>query len=206
MKLQRVKELTKAIDAGKFDDVFETMEFEDDIQKTTFALTWTFLREGMGLTITQAAGMMGNIGWEARFSTINAQETKGYPGVFNPEYEYETEKEIGYGLLQWTKSDRKKNLLATANEMGLTVSNINAQFACMRDESYNRYYVKYAWDMLREIEGDENIREYSLCDRATFIGKEYIEGCPDDTFLNRQEFAKIIYDTILTIKEEGYTV
>lgn len=203
---EKYTELTGIVNEGKFDAVFEKMGFESDIQKKTFALSWTFLREGMGLTVTQAAGIMGNIGWESRFSTINAQDSKGYSGVFDDEYEYETENEIGYGLLQWTEKTRKQDLLDLANEMGLTVDNINVQFACMRSESYDYQQGKNAWDMLRKVEGAENTGAYDLCDRATKIGRDEIEICFDETLSNRQEFAHIIYDAMLTIQNEGYTL
>ncbi|MGN0374633.1 MAG: phage tail tip lysozyme [Butyrivibrio sp.] len=79
----------------------------DNTQKKNFALTWTFLRTGMGLTIEQAAGVMGNIFAESGFSASNAEDIKGYPGMYNSNYTYSTTDEVGYGLMQWTNSTRK---------------------------------------------------------------------------------------------------
>lgn len=107
----------------------------DARQVEDFARTWAFLRVGMGVSSTVAAGVMGNIHAESNVSHDDAEEKAGlYAGFHNSEYEYKTDDGVGYGLIQWTYSERKKGLLGMANQMGTKVSDINAQLAYFRKE------------------------------------------------------------------------
>ena len=152
------------------------------------ALTWTFLRKGMGLSEQQAAGAMGNIMQESYFSPNNAQDTS-YSGIQNSNYTYQAGDGVAYGLIQWKHSSRKNNLLTVANSMGLSVSNINAQFACIRDESIKSNYCLTGWNSLRNCG--------SVSD-ATRIFKEQVEICGDNTLNDRTNFANIIYNALRT--------
>lgn len=142
----------------------------------------------MGLNEKQAAGAMGNIMQESFFSPNNASETP-YPGIQNPEYTYQTGDSIAYGLIQWKEGSRKSNLLDVANSMKLSVSNINAQFACIRDESTKSHFCLAGWNLLRSSGSVEG---------ATKIFKEEIEICDDNTLNGRIDFANTIYNALKT--------
>ena len=154
------------------------------------ALTWTFLRKGMGMGLSeqQAAGAMGNIMQESCFSPNNAQDTS-YSGIQNSNYTYQAGDGVAYGLIQWKHSSRKNNLLTVANSMGLSVSNINAQFACIRDESTKSNFCLAGWNLLRNSNGIAN---------ATQVFKDNIELCGDSTLNDRINFANTIYNALRT--------
>ena len=59
---------------------------------------------GLGLTPTQAAGLMGNIAWESHFRADNASELNWPSG--------------GYGLAQWTNG-RRDNIVKAMNAAGI---------------------------------------------------------------------------------------
>ena len=193
---QIVDSYTNKATKEAMEKMFSDMEINSDTQKNTFALTWTFLKEGMGLSDEQAAGVMGNIGWESRFSATNAQDKDGdgsflYPGNDNSEdYNYKVldgGEQIAYGLLQWKHEDRKGDLLETANEMGLSVGNINVQFALMQKESKGTY--KDGWDNLKNC-----ISYTAACD----ITQEEIEVCGGQR-AERRDYAEKIYNVMLYI-------
>ena len=108
----------------------------DYIEKQNLAKIWTFLRVGMGFTKNQAAGICGNFYNESKFSSDNAQEQKGgkYKNDHDSGYTFSTDDKVGYGIEQWTVPDVKKTLKNTAKEMGVNVSDINAQLATVRKE------------------------------------------------------------------------
>lgn len=105
----------------------------DSIEKKNLAKIWTFLRVGMGLTTNQTAGVCGNLYAESRFASDNAQNSS-YPGDHNTNYKFSVSDSIGYGIEQWTVSEVKTTLKNTANDMGLQVSDLNAQLATIRKE------------------------------------------------------------------------
>lgn len=153
-------------------------------QRDTFANVWIFLRVGMGLTKRQAAGVCGNILAESAFSADNAENDKGYPGAHNKEYKYSTKDKIGYGLIQWTTSDRKQGLKDTAKNMGLKVSNLNAQLAWFREEMETKEPYKSAWD---------DIREAKKAKKASDIFLEKIEIPEEKNYADRRKYSRIIY-------------
>ena len=106
----------------------------DVTQQNTIAKTWVFLKEGMGLTSNQTAGVMGNIYAESKFSCTNAQDRLGYPGLYNPEYNFSASDKIGYGLIQWSFGSRKACLEEMSKVMNKPVSDINVQLATLRQE------------------------------------------------------------------------
>lgn len=63
--------------------------------------------KGNKVTIN-ATGVCGNIHGESSFSSDNLQNTKTCKKVHDTDYKYKVNAEKGYGLLQWTTSDRKK--------------------------------------------------------------------------------------------------
>ena len=156
----------------------------DDTRAKNFALTWTFLKVGMGLTDVQAAGVMGNVFRESGFSSTNAEDSYGYSGFYNTEYNYKTNDEVGYGLLQWTHYSRKEALAEIASDMGLSVGNINAQLALMQYESQNTY--KSAWNSLKSC---------TTVASATEVVMNKIEQPSDtDSITERKNYANIIYN------------
>ena len=143
----------------------------DYTEKANMARTWAFLRKGMGLTAKQSAGIMGNMLLESRFSSDNANEGM-YPGDHDYNYSYSTNDGVAYGLIQWRDSSRKQGLLNKAGELGLSVSNLNAQLAYLRQEltgsvNGNSSY-KYWWE--NYVVTQTSVQ--NMCDRFA----EYIEG------------------------------
>lgn len=154
----------------------------DYAQRDTFANTWTFLRVGMGLKKSQAAGVCGNIIAESVFSADNAEDEKGYWGVHNKEYKYSTTDKVGYGLIQWTTEDRKYGLQETAKKMKLSVSNLNAQLAWFRKEMEGA--CASAWQKICKA---KKARE------ASDIFLEEIESPTIKNYTERKKYSRIIY-------------
>ena len=156
------------------------------------ALTWTFLVKGMGLDEIQAAGAMGNIMQESYFCPTNANNYYNngqFSAVDDSNYDFDAYPGAAYGLIQWLDSSRRSNLKDVASEMGLNVSDINAQFACIRDESEDSYYCKNGWT---------NLTTSSTIASATQIFKDEIEICNDDSLSDRINYANIIYNALKT--------
>ena len=112
----------------------------DATQCRSFAITWTFLQESLGFNDEQTAGIMGNLYAESKFSPDNAQDSYGYGGIHNTNYSYAPSDGVGYGLAQWTSSSRKQLLWNVSRNLGCSVSNINSQLACMKEELINGEY------------------------------------------------------------------
>lgn len=109
----------------------------DSVEKQNLAKIWTFFRVGMGFTTEKAAGICGNLYAESKFSTDNAQGNKNtgkYLKDHDSDYSFSVSDNIGYGLEQWTVESVKTTLKKTANKMGLSVSDLNAQLATIREE------------------------------------------------------------------------
>ena len=105
-----VKTLSFCDEDGKYYDLDET-------QEQVFLSFWYTLVE-MDLTYEQIVGVLANIYEESQFSCTNAQDSRGYKGKYNEDYFFNVDDKIGYGLLQWTVSDRKTGLLNLAIEQG----------------------------------------------------------------------------------------
>ena len=50
------------------------------------------------------------------------------------DYYYSSTDGAGYGIMQWTRADRKAGLMNMAYSMGSSVSDLNVQFAYMKSE------------------------------------------------------------------------
>ena len=131
----------------------------DYTEKVNFARTWAFLREGMGLTSVQASGVMGNMFAESRFSSDNAHN-KPYPGDHDSSYVFNPTDGIAYGLIQWCSSDRKQGLQSEANTMGLSVSDINAQFSYFRKEMNGTYSTP--WNRIKSYNSVNSVSDEFL--------------------------------------------
>lgn len=161
-----------------------------NILTNNLALTWTFLNKGMGLSEVQAAGAMGNIMHESFFSPTNANDEYNngqYDDIQDSDYNFETDttNEVAYGLIQWKFYSRRDDLEEVADNMGLNVGDINAQFACIRYESETSY--SSAWSNLRLSNSVAN---------ATQIFKDQYEQCDDDTLAIRTNYANIINNAL----------
>lgn len=165
------------------DKEIEDKEF-DYTQRDTFANVWTFLRVGMGLKKCQAAGVCGNILAESVFSADNAQNSFGYLGVHDKKYKYSVDDRVGYGLIQWSEKSRKERLLKTANDMGLSVSNLNAQLACFRKEMKTVKEFVDPW---------QDICEAKKARYASDIFLRDIEKAGNKNYAGRRKYSKIIF-------------
>ena len=118
-----LKNFQKVYKSDKTELTLKKLDFTGDLSsaKKNFAQIWTFLKIGMGVTNQVVAGVLGNIKQESGFCPTNAQDRE-YPGIDNSkEYNgsnYRTDDKIGYGIVQWTYSTRKKGLMDMAKEMG----------------------------------------------------------------------------------------
>lgn len=154
----------------------------DSIQKQAYALTMTVLRDSMGLSKYQTAGVMANIYAESAFSQDNAQNNK-YPGIHNTNYIYTTTDSVGYGLLQWTYSTRKQGLLDMSKSMNSSTSSLSVQLAYFRYEMEKQY--TSSWKKIK------NASSYSA---ASDIFLEEIEKPAVKNYDQRREYAKQIYN------------
>ena len=156
----------------------------DAEQKNYMALTWTYLKDGMGLSSMHAAAAMGNMFAESGIIPNNASDYH-YPGEYNPEYVFSPSDEIAYGIMQWKHVDRKPILATKSDEMGLPESNINVQFATIAYESQNAY--RHEWS---------HFRSSTTIDSATQIFMNEIEGPNDNSLSTRINYAHIIYNAL----------
>ena len=159
----------------------------DNTEKANVAKVWAFLRTGMGLTTKQSAGVMGNILLESRFASDNAQDSK-YPKDHNSNYAYKANDNVAYGLIQWKAESRKRGLQSKANELGLSVSDLNAQLAYFKQEmtstvNGNTYYKKL-WE-------EHVINQTSVQDTCDAF-RQYIEGS-SGSVVTRRNNAEAIY-------------
>lgn len=186
--------IAKSNVAKEIDKAFDNYTM-DYIQRDTFANTWVFLRVGMGLTVKQTAGVCGNIMNESVFSADNAQDelevngvTITYPGVHNKnDYSYQVKDGVGYGLIQWTFSSRKKGLQQKAKDMELKVSNLNVQLAFFREEMLHSSVYKEKW---KEVKKAKTVKDAS---DAFLRG---IENPREKNYAERRVYGRTIYNKI----------
>ena len=168
-KVATSKELTALASSSKLN--------LDSSEKKNLARVWTFLRAGMGFTKNQCAGICGNLYEESHFATDNAQEIKKdgknkYAKNHDSDYSFSVNDGIGYGLEQWTHFTVKKPLKETADEMGLAVSDINAQLGTIRKEvestrinAWKKVLAKSSYNEVSDTFHDEierpRIKEYA---------------------------------------------
>lgn len=90
-----------------------------------------------GFSEYATAGAMGNFYWESGFKCNNLQDTSETSlGMSDEEYTTAVDNGTytnfvndsgGYGLAQWTTSDRKEGLLSYAHDKGVSISDENMQ-------------------------------------------------------------------------------
>ncbi|MCM1191231.1 MAG: phage tail tip lysozyme [Butyrivibrio sp.] len=159
-------------------------DYSESTVKADVARAWTFLRMGMGLTVKQASGVMGNIIEESGASPTNANDgAMGTNNLRDTTYVYSATDGIAYGIIQWANSSRKQGLLDMANTMGSSVSDYNVQFAHFRSEMESSY--KTAWKKITDKDDIKNAAEV-FC-------KE-IEGTKWNSI--RKDHADVVYNAL----------
>lgn len=116
-------------------------------------------------------GLMGNLYAESGLLTNNLQDTKRGEGVTQKDIDYTNSinnggnflDNKGYGLAQWTTSDRKKALLNSLN--GRSVDDLDAQLEYLKSELMSSQYK----DVLEKLRNASSIEEAS---DATLYGFE----------------------------------
>lgn len=156
----------------------------DSIEKRNLARTWTFLRVGMGFTTNQTAGICGNLYAESRFASDNAQDSS-YPGDHNSNYTFSTGDGIGYGLEQWTEKSVKTTLKSVVNDMGLSVSDLNAQLGTIRKEVVST----------RVSDWKKVLAKSSYSD-VSDVFLDNIERPEKKNYTARRNYSKQIYDAL----------
>ena len=162
-------------------------DFKESEIRDYFAKTWAFFRVGMGLTVRQASGVLGNIMAESGCVPDNAQDTGTNKKLHDKDYKFNVSDGRGYGLIQWTIKERKQLLKDTSSQMGLPVNDINAQFACFRKETERDDMTKSAW---------KTLKEHDMIDTSTGIFLSKIENPKVQNFDERYSKAKIIYSVM----------
>lgn len=162
-------------------------DFKETEVRDNFAKTWAFFRVGMGLTVRQASGVLGNIMSESGCIPDNAKDTGTNKKLHDKDYKFNVSDGRGYGLIQWTIKERKQLLKDTSSQMGLSVSDINAQFACFRKETERDDMTKSAW---------KTLKEHDMIDTSTGIFLSKIENPKVQNFDERYSKAKIIYSVM----------
>jgi len=175
------------LNSDELNEVLRDLGTTKNIQKTNFAKSWVFLKEGMGFSDELAAAVLANWREEGGFSESNLQNTMEDDDLVDLDYNYKTDDKKGFGIMQWTLLSRKDNLLDIAEDMDSGVGNINVQFATFRDEIREGGLIYSAW---KDVEEENNLRDYT----TEFMLKVEI---PADQSLAAQEkrvgYAKTIY-------------
>lgn len=124
---------------------------------------WNYLLEITGNPYA-AAGLMGNLYAESGLNPTNLQDAYeaalGYEdgtyteAVDSGAYSGFTSDGAGYGLAQWTWQERKQNLLAFAQDVGLSVGSLDLQLRFLAWELEER-------ELLPELQAVCSVREAS---------------------------------------------
>ncbi|MBE5886231.1 MAG: hypothetical protein E7284_07480 [Lachnospiraceae bacterium] len=136
-----------------------TYYYLDEQQQEVFIELWYTL-VSMGLTYEQIVGVLANIYEESKFSCYNRQDTKNDADLYDYDYEYKTDDEVGYGLLQWTHYSRKEKLEAKAIEMNGQVSDLDVQIEYFKDEMSGEF--KSKWCELMQKDTIYDVTEYFM--------------------------------------------
>lgn len=124
---------------------------------------WNYLLEIAGNAYA-AAGLMGNLYAESGLNPTNLQDaceaSLGYKdgtyteAVDSGTYSGFASDGVGYGLAQWTWQERKQNLLAFAQDAGLSVGSLDLQLRFLAWELEER-------GLLSELQAVRSVREAS---------------------------------------------
>ena len=171
----------------------------DQTQRETFVACWNKLGQ-MEISKDHMIAVMASIFAESRFSAKNAQESKGYIGLYD-DYEFKTDDYVGYGILQWTIPDRKEELLKYAVNTDGSVYDLETQLGYFQyemekgkckgrwpnflEESDRNIAIKYFWEKIL-ISGSSMLGEgnptYEKALREHIDYADHIEDWYDITF------------------------
>ena len=181
--------------------VFESMEkFEKKAEKIeTASKIWNFLIE-KGYSETQAAAVLGNIEIEDGWS-VNRMEDKYQKqlGLSDEEYtnlinsgKYSEDQfandHVGYGLLQWTDPDLKREMYTMAIEQEKNIDDFD--FQC-----------EFLANYIEKLEENDPKKQFFSTDDPEAAGKSfgrYVNGNQEktdrNTFEKRGQFAEDYYN------------
>lgn len=162
-------------------------DFKETEVRDYFAKTGAFFRVGMGLSVYQASGVLGNIMAESGCIPDNAKDTGTNKKLHDKDYKYNVSDGRAYGLIQWKEKSRKNLLLTVSKEMGLNYSDLNAQFATFRKETESANFTKANWEMFKK---------YDTIDTCTSIFLQKIEMTDKVHYAERYAKAQKIYSTM----------
>lgn len=125
----------------------------DDNMKEAYLKSWNALAD-MGLSEIQIIGVMANIFWESHFCIDNAQDGF-FDGDHNKgDYIFRTNDGVGFGLLQWTVHSRKQSLKTMADEMNMSVWELDVQLEYFYSEMENSNYASL-WNTFKKTDNLE---------------------------------------------------
>ena len=120
----------------------------------------------LGMTPAGAAGATANILAESAGNPRNVEDRSGINDdrytemVDNRTYANFTTDAYGYGLCQWTRRNRKKDLLDYAQGHGVSIGDASMQFQFMAREMRSSY--TYVWNVLTHT-SDPYEAGYVMC-------------------------------------------
>lgn len=126
----------------------------DQTQRETFVACWNKLGQ-MEISKDHMIAVMANIFAESRFSATNVQGK----GLYN-DYEYKTDDNRGYGILQWTNKKRKIALLKYANDTNGSVHDLETQLGYFQYEMEEGICVELWPEFLLENDRNEAVKYF----------------------------------------------
>ena len=148
----------------------------DQTQKETFVACWNKLGQ-MEISKDHMIAVMACIFVESRFSATNAQESKGYIGLYD-DYEFKTGDKVGYGILQWTLKKRKAALLDYANDTEGSVYDLETQLGYFQYEMEEGICSGIWPDFLKE--NNRNVAVENFWSKILISGNSILgKGNPD---------------------------
>ena len=177
------------LESENVEKIYYDLKLTTNKQKENFCKTWTFLKMGMGFSNELSSAVLANCYKEGVFSETNRQDTKYDVKLDDSQtYEYKSNDEKGFGIMQWTYQPRKENLIRLAYEMGSGVGNINVQFATFKDEITKVDLVKGAWSSVLK---ENDLESYT---RTFMLEVENPEDKSENKQKERVDAARIIYN------------
>ena len=166
---------------------------------TTEQIIWNFLKS-KDLNDFAAAGIMGNLQAESGLRSNNLEDNKNVSlgsdeeytqKVDNGTYPYFITDNAGYGLAQWTTSDRKRKLYNICQANNKSISDLSCQLVLLYEELKSL-------NILSQLQNATNVRQATV----TFLTKfEKPAGYNTQKVQNaRTELAQQFYDNLKATK------
>lgn len=165
---------TEILNSEKTDAVLKELGEYEGSQKINFSKSWTFLKLGMKFDDELTSAVLGNWYIEGAFSETNREDgDDGYSLDNSKDYAFCVGDGYGFGIMQWTDSERKTDFLSVANEMKSGVGNINVQFALFKTEIGEGGSEHSNWEIvIGEIDAGK-IGEYSEAKKSIYRMRVY---------------------------------